>query len=96
MNDLVVIFAPGKMPSINHGVNAADYKGRTDVAINPVYPKDSQGHVIPPDLWTLKNGVIAGGSTMSTKTPANLKSYILGALSGILLSVVYCYLRKIL
>ena len=90
MDNIAVIFSD-KGAEIKHGINPADYAGRSDVLINPAYPRDAQGHVIPPHLWKLKE-MQGTASKRSAKTQA----YLIGFMSGILFSIGYCLLRKIL
>lgn len=97
MDNRIVIFSPDGV-KIKHGVNLQDFAGRTDVLINPEYPRDAEGHVIPPHLWTLKNGQITSPKTAPhpAKTLSKLQYYLLGVVSGILLSIAFAYLRRIL
>lgn len=99
MNDVVVIFRKDLPPQILHGQDGSKYKGNPKALINPVFPRDKQGHVIPPHQWFQVGNDIAATYTehqQSKRIPSKYLYFVAGCLSGILTVVVYCLVRKIL
>jgi hypothetical protein len=92
-DQVAVVFGSDGQIRIYHGVDPLVYSNRADAVLNPVYPKDADGHVVPPHLWKLSNGKITTDSE-TTKKPTkllnNLSWVLLGlAVSGLGLFLVY-------
>ena len=79
----------GKVLRILHGINPSDYKGRKDVLIDPAIPRG-----IPPHEWIIKNGQIQGTvPTLPSKKPNLIGYYALGVVSGIIVTVIFVYIK---
>lgn len=100
MKDYRIVIFTNQGAVIKHCQDPTEFLGRTDVLINPEYPKR-----VPPHLWALKHGKIVVLSEKqaseqkllptptSKKRPIRLGYYLLGVLSGILLSGLGLYIR---
>lgn len=82
MATIVVFSSQGAR--IYEGANPADYSGRADVLIDPVFPPRT-----PPHLWQLQDGkIVVGNSHIPTLSSVRkiqwsiVSAYLLGALTA--------------
>jgi hypothetical protein len=85
MDHVAVVFTKAGA-KIYHGINPESYVGRTDVLIDPVFPKG-----VPPHLWKLVDGKIQG-----TEGPKALPRKLTERERALIAALVTCLICLIL